>query len=465
MKSRYFIALAAILFATAALPRLSRAQGPPLYSVININPVGYVGSPTGINDDDQICGNASNTRAFLWMPGVPSFDIEATFIPNYAFAINNLAQIAGGAAGSGNYWTVTWDPYSYFSASYSVHFFVEWTANPALLSAFNAINDDSYMAGYIGAGGGFGTPPGAGSAVESDPAGSEVTNSDYTLNGVSNISEDVCATVTTNANPAVSEAAWFPNYLTSFGGNGLIMQGGTFNTIAYGDPSGGLAIDDADTVVGYAQNGKTGQAEAFAWDGPSGTAFGPLGYLPRTAYSVANAINTETGEVVGQSGTHAFLWTGDVTLPQYGMMTDMNKLIAPHSGWLLRDATALNDYGDIVGTGYYHQAPTGFLAIPTVLTADPVDSPSFSQSASGSITGAVTFTYPAPFDLGLTISLYNESTGLYSASVGTRVLAGATTAEYRIPIPSSPTITVPEAYLVKATFGGARAYSAFKLTP
>ena len=146
-------------------------------------------------------------------------------------------------------------------------------------------------------------------------------------------------------------------------------------------------------------------------------------------------------------------------------MTDMNTLIAPGSGWLLRGATALNDYGDIVGTGFYHQAPAGFLAIPTVLTADMVDSPSYSQSAGGSITGTVMFTNPAPFDLSVTVWLYNESTGRYTTTSSTRVLAGATTSGYRMPIPASPVITVPVPYLVKATFGGARVYSAFKLTP
>ena len=464
MKSRFLVGFAALLLA-AALPRLCRAQAPALYSIINVNPVGLNGSPTGINDDDQIVGFDSGGFGFLWMPGVPSFHFDTTNTPNYAFAINNLGQIAGefvftnGVSNAG-----VWSPQGYLSKSYSItNGFGATGVGP---SALNAVNDDSNAAGFIGAGLGTGTPPGTQNAIETNALqASTIADPDTTLNGVSNIYEDTCGAETTNASPAIQYAVWIPNFSTHNGAGAVDMSGSTFGTATFGAPASALAIDDGENMVGYSQNSLTGHIEAFAWDGPTDVSYGPLGYLPHSTYSVANAINSITGEIVGQSGTRAFLWTGDVTAPQFGVMTDMNTLIAPHSGWLLRDATAVNDYGDIVGTGFYHQAPAGFLAIPTVLQSISLDSTTFSQSHSGSITGSVTFTNPAPFDLGVTVSLYNESTGQYATTVSTRVLAGATTAEYRIPIPSSPTITVPEAYLVKATFGGARAYSAFKLTP
>lgn len=50
-------------------------------------------------------------------------------------------------------------------------------------------------------------------------------------------------------------------------------------------------------------------------------------------------------DLSGTSGTdHAFLYSG-------GAMTDLNTLIDPTSGWILQQATAINDSGWIVGFG------------------------------------------------------------------------------------------------------------------
>jgi probable HAF family extracellular repeat protein len=55
------------------------------------------------------------------------------------------------------------------------------------------------------------------------------------------------------------------------------------------------------------------------------------------------------GQVVGWSqvddDVHAFIW-------QDGVMTDLNVLIPSGSGWILRDASAINDAGEIAGSSY-----------------------------------------------------------------------------------------------------------------
>jgi len=67
--------------------------------------------------------------------------------------------------------------------------------------------------------------------------------------------------------------------------------------------------------------------------------------------------------VVGGSGPdsdhyRAFLWTATAGFQ------DLNSLIPRDSGWTLEAATAINDRGEIVGRGDFHNDERGFLLIP-----------------------------------------------------------------------------------------------------
>jgi probable HAF family extracellular repeat protein len=76
----------------------------------------------------------------------------------------------------------------------------------------------------------------------------------------------------------------------------------------------------------------------------------------------ANAIN-DAGQVVGtgtipnngQAVTHAFL-----LMPQNGVTSDLNSLIPSGSGWVLTQANAINNAGQIVGTGIVSVNGQGF---------------------------------------------------------------------------------------------------------
>jgi probable HAF family extracellular repeat protein len=78
--------------------------------------------------------------------------------------------------------------------------------------------------------------------------------------------------------------------------------------------------------------------------------------------SYASGINA-SGQVVGYSqptgdaAYHAFLYNG-VT------MSDLNDLIPSGSGWVLREATGINDSGWIVGYGMIGGATHAFLLTP-----------------------------------------------------------------------------------------------------
>jgi probable HAF family extracellular repeat protein len=77
-----------------------------------------------------------------------------------------------------------------------------------------------------------------------------------------------------------------------------------------------------------------------------------------TNNSYANAINNSTW-IVGTSSTRsgtnqAFLWRN-------GVMTNLNKLIAQNSGWVLTNATAINEANEIAGSGLYNGQTRAFV--------------------------------------------------------------------------------------------------------
>ena len=80
--------------------------------------------------------------------------------------------------------------------------------------------------------------------------------------------------------------------------------------------------------------------------------------LPGAKQSEAFGLN-EAAQVVGVSGSRAFLWTAD-----YGTV-DLNTLIPSELGWTLTRANAINTGGAIVGQGLFQGQRRAFLALPS----------------------------------------------------------------------------------------------------
>jgi probable HAF family extracellular repeat protein len=139
----------------------------------------------------------------------------------------------------------------------------------------------------------------------------------------------------------------------------FVISGRTRTTLpdlsSYG---GGLSsasgISNNHQIVGSSDNA-SGYSHAVLWSNGTITDLGTLGGTQSAAYAindlgpfgldpVGEAINNH-GVIVGQSGNGAWIWSG-------GTFQNLNNLIPAGSGFILDDATAINDNGQIVANGH-----------------------------------------------------------------------------------------------------------------
>jgi probable HAF family extracellular repeat protein len=116
-------------------------------------------------------------------------------------------------------------------------------------------------------------------------------------------------------------------------------------------------INDAGQVVGFADTLGI-DIRAFLY---SNGAMKNLGTLPGGTTSSASGLN-EAGQVVGTADNsagvdRAFLYSN-------GAMQDLNTLLPVGSGWVLHEAYAINNAGEIIGSGRHNDATRTFLLKP-----------------------------------------------------------------------------------------------------
>lgn len=151
--------------------------------------------------------------------------------------------------------------------------------------------------------------------------------------------------------------------------DGLVMH--NIGTLGLGGEdwgaSYGSAINNSGWVTGYAFTGSS--YHAFLYDG---TSIHDLGALSGS-FSKGLGINDSgwiTGNFISEAGTtRAFLYANEV-------MYDLNDLLIENHGWdYLIEASAINNFGQIVGTGFIDGEVRAFLATPVSLST-PVPEPS-----------------------------------------------------------------------------------------
>ena len=125
--------------------------------------------------------------------------------------------------------------------------------------------------------------------------------------------------------------------------------GGTYSTA--------VAISSTGVIIGDSRTA-TGETHGFVSDGTNMVDLGTLGGNESEADSINRA-----GLIVGQARTpdfnfHAVMWTN-------GVITDLNSLISPDSGWFLESAQYVNDAGRIVGFGSLNNQFQWFVLDPS----------------------------------------------------------------------------------------------------
>lgn len=128
----------------------------------------------------------------------------------------------------------------------------------------------------------------------------------------------------------------------------------------------GTAVNNANVVVGY--GGQQGAYHVIRSNGDGG--LDDLGVLPGFSSAQANGINNLgqiVGVAMGSSGASSAFFYSDQT-----GFVDLTATVGAAAGWLLTSATAINDRGQIAGTGIYKGQ---IHAIRLDLSFDPVAVP------------------------------------------------------------------------------------------
>ena len=141
-------------------------------------------------------------------------------------------------------------------------------------------------------------------------------------------------------------------------------------------PAGGRAVDinDNNMIAGTTgANSRTtpvtySQAFLYGYDADSLMILPSLEGGLRSSASDVNELNQVVGSSESAAGNRAVIWD------ESGAITDLDSMVSA-AGWVLTSATAINDYGDIVGTGTLNGMPHGFL-----LTNGTIPEPSPAQN-------------------------------------------------------------------------------------
>jgi probable HAF family extracellular repeat protein len=347
---------------------LSQGAFTPNYSIAPLTPlvggtytIGY-----GINARGDMAGKGDTgtgaTHAF-WSTA-PSSDND----------IDSMTSNSGALAISDNWWLTgyAWDTYMACFRPFKYEGYgtdIKWTwlnraVNGGNYTEGNAVNNSGDIAGY-------GDISGVNRALLWISGSINPTDLG-TLGGMGSTLPSYAYGINSNGK-VVGTAYKSPGVMRAFrtAARTVINTGtddlGTISGVAYpGHSSEANAINDLDDVAGGSHI-SNGQYHAFFKSGTSApnSGFTDLGTLGSGIWSVGYGINS-SGFVAGSarmttaSGSeHAFVWN-----KEWSKMQDLNTAIPPNGGWILQEAFAINNVGQITGYGTLNGVRRGFLLTP-----------------------------------------------------------------------------------------------------
>lgn len=323
-----------------------------------------------------------------------------------ATAINNNGQVAGTAVGHlGVKYKVAPGATEYWHGFvwYKGHFTDLGVLPGAAVSDANSINDRSQVVGTSGplgrSGNAYvwengrmqplGTPYGLGSAAHWINNAGQIAGNVET---VARRTEAVVWKLSSGRAPSATLPSVVPNQEDAVVVNDagdvlcsaryrpyLVKDGATTNIGTLGGPAAtGTALNGLDQVVGVSTTA-TGVTHMFEW---SHGKLADLNYRPPGVlhvpiiYSV-NGINNHSqvvGIVMVKYQNHAMLF-------ENGNIDDLNEYIKPYKNLTLEIARAINDRGQIVGTGHVGNRPVSFILTP-IAALQPIVNPPYPQPAA-----------------------------------------------------------------------------------
>lgn len=311
-----------------------------------------------INDRGQVAGGYKD-HVFLWSSGrrrdlgaLPPAGPEA-FAFGVGYGINNRGEIAGS---SGSFGPITMSGLEFARGFVTMSGKLQQLTDQNASFIPYAVNDAGQVVGLNAYQGFFCTN---GKLI---PIGifSSITNGTRSLARSLNQHGQVVGWSTVRIHPKAKHSYLATHaFLWQRQGKSARMRdlgslSGWMNSYAYGINRRGAIIgsvsdtdDDTDGIE------RASHAAAFLWRTGK---MSSLGTLPGSKNSAAFGINDST-EIVGTSDARAFLW-------KQSRMLDLNACLPSASGWTLEEARAINNEGQIVGSGRLHGQEHMFLLTP-----------------------------------------------------------------------------------------------------